>query len=247
MKILTKLIILSLFTGLIFISNTVEAYVKVNGYYKKNGTYVAPYVRSNPNGLKYDNYSYTPSQGLYNSTYGTKGSNWDTPTYITDPYYYVGKSLYESKSPTLYPTTYTTPTYKPTVSNTSYLPISYTTPKTTETVYKPVSVIVPENAREFGSTWYCKDGYKTIYDKNLNKTGCEKIIAPENSYIMGETWNCVAGYEIVYNTDNLKSGCKKKVIPANAMEFGSTWYCNMGYVNVYDKSYNKVGCELKKD
>lgn len=74
----------------------VEAYVSVKGYYRKDGTYIAPHVRSNPNGLKYDNYGYKPSQGLYNSSYGTKASTWDTPTYITDPNYYAGKSLYES-------------------------------------------------------------------------------------------------------------------------------------------------------
>jgi len=73
-----------------------DAYVNVNGYYRKDGTYVRPHVRSDPNGLKYDNYSWTPSQGLYNESYGTRGSEWDTPTYITDPDYYTGKMLYES-------------------------------------------------------------------------------------------------------------------------------------------------------
>ena len=74
---------------------TVEAYVSVKGYYKANGTYVAPYVRSNPNGLKSDNYGYKPSQGVYNKTYGTRGSAWDTPTSITDPDYYQGKAIYD--------------------------------------------------------------------------------------------------------------------------------------------------------
>lgn len=73
-----------------------EAYVSVKGYTRKDGTYVAPYVRSSPNGLKYDNYGYKPSQGLYNDSYGTKGAAWDTPTYITDPTYYTGKAIYDS-------------------------------------------------------------------------------------------------------------------------------------------------------
>ena len=67
-KLLTLLFVLSL-----LIPAHTFAYVSVKGYYKSNGTYVAPYVRSNPNGLKYDNYGYKPSQGLYNSTYGTIG------------------------------------------------------------------------------------------------------------------------------------------------------------------------------
>lgn len=72
------------------------AYVSVRGYVRKDGTYVSPHVRSNPNGLKYDNYSWTPSQGLYNKSYGTRGSKWDTPTWNTDPNYYEGKSIYDS-------------------------------------------------------------------------------------------------------------------------------------------------------
>lgn len=85
-----------IFSTLLIGINSAYAYVSVKGYYRSNGTYVAPYVRSNPNGLKYDNYGYKPSQGLYNSSYGTKGAYWDTPTYVTDPNYYIGKSLYES-------------------------------------------------------------------------------------------------------------------------------------------------------
>lgn len=74
----------------------VDAIVKVKGYYRSDGTYVRPHVRSNPNGVKYDNYSYRPSQGKYNKTYGTRGSAWDTPTYITDPDYYEGERCYDT-------------------------------------------------------------------------------------------------------------------------------------------------------
>jgi len=85
-------------TPYLYLAPTVEAYVKVKGYYRKDGTYVRPHVRSNPNGVKYDNYGYKPSQGRYNKTYGTRGATWDTPTYITDPDYYEGKALYKSGS-----------------------------------------------------------------------------------------------------------------------------------------------------
>jgi hypothetical protein len=95
-KILIGFLIFSIIGQFLFASQT-EAYVSVKGYYRSNGTYVAPHVRSNPNGLKYDNYGYKPSQGLYNPSYGTKGTTWDTPTYITDPNYYTGKSLYDNK------------------------------------------------------------------------------------------------------------------------------------------------------
>lgn len=40
------------------LSITAQADVYVNGYYKDNGTYVKPHYRSNPDGYKYNNYSY---------------------------------------------------------------------------------------------------------------------------------------------------------------------------------------------
>lgn len=89
-------IIAVLLVAVFCLSSTAEAVVNVKGYYRKDGTYVAPHVRSNPNGLKSDNYGYTPSQGKYNDTYGTRGTEWDTPTTITDPDYYKGKALYEA-------------------------------------------------------------------------------------------------------------------------------------------------------
>jgi len=91
-----KPIIVLLLAFFLIAPNFADAYVRVKGYYRKNGTYVKPHVRSNPNGLKSDNYGYKPSQGVYNKTYGTKGAKWDTSTTITDPDYYEGKSLYES-------------------------------------------------------------------------------------------------------------------------------------------------------
>lgn len=123
--IIGLLIVLSFVVG----STHAYAYVSVHGYYRSNGTYVAPYVRSNPNGLKYDNYGYKSSQGLYNPTYGTKGTNWDTPTYITDPNYYEGKALYDqgktgSSGSSSLLNTYLYPSYiKPTLptKNVSYV------------------------------------------------------------------------------------------------------------------------------
>lgn len=120
------LIVLSvfvMFSALTSYSPNALAYVSVKGYYRSNGTYVKPYVRSNPNGLKTDNYGYTPSQGQYNPTYGTKGATWDTPTTITDPNYYQGKQIYDNNqigannvlsTPTASPdlkTLYTIPTH----------------------------------------------------------------------------------------------------------------------------------------
>ena len=108
-----KLYILAVILASIFLLKigSVEAYVSVKEYYRSNGTYVAPYVRSNPNGLKSDNYGYTPSQGAYNPTYGTRGTEWDTPTTITDPDYYEGKALYDAGKTKATNTSLTTTTF----------------------------------------------------------------------------------------------------------------------------------------
>jgi hypothetical protein len=99
---------LAILFGLSFFGNTVEAYTSVKGYYRSNGTYVQPYVRSSPNALKYDNYNYSGSGSLYNKSYysPSKGysSSWYTPSYYTDSSYYSGKSLYNYNS-------YTSPSY----------------------------------------------------------------------------------------------------------------------------------------
>lgn len=50
---------------------TVSAQVHVRGYWKKDGTYVAPYVRSSPNSTKTDNYS---ARGNYNPYIGRTGT-----------------------------------------------------------------------------------------------------------------------------------------------------------------------------
>lgn len=205
-----KKIIIALFLGLFIVSgfniqvNKADAYVSVKGYYKKNGTYVAPYVRSNPNGLKYDNYGYKPSQGLYNSSYGTKGSTWDTPTYITDPDYYVGKSLYNSGS----------------TSSSS----SYTYP-TSPTYYSTTSC--PINSYLSGSSCYCSYGYKLSTDKS----SC--LIAPvktatelcQDSYgvnayssMVGKC-SCSIGYE--WSTSVEKSCIKSLTCGVNEIKSGN--------------------------
>lgn len=44
----------------------------VNGYIKKDGTYVAPHQRSDPNRTQRDNYSSKPNVNPYNGKKGTK-------------------------------------------------------------------------------------------------------------------------------------------------------------------------------
>jgi hypothetical protein len=45
---------------------------RVNGHFKKNGTYVAPHHATNPNHTQRDNYSSKPNVNPYNGKQGTK-------------------------------------------------------------------------------------------------------------------------------------------------------------------------------
>lgn len=76
--------------GIVFLclaSTTSFAAKHVNGYYKKDGTYVQPYYKSDPNGTPTDNYSF---KGNINPYTGKEGQNY----YKNDPQspYYTGGS-----------------------------------------------------------------------------------------------------------------------------------------------------------
>lgn len=65
---------------IILMSSVCIAKVYVNGYYRKDGTYVAPHYRSDPDGIVTNNYSYP---GNYNPNTGkiTGGTPSYTPSY----------------------------------------------------------------------------------------------------------------------------------------------------------------------
>lgn len=63
-----------LILGFLFLTlapSAVEGRVSVRGYTRRNGTYVAPYYRTSPNRVRYDNWS---SKGNYNLYTGKKGT-----------------------------------------------------------------------------------------------------------------------------------------------------------------------------
>src|SRR5437899_757879 len=100
-KLITRLAVAAVWGALVVAPFAASAYTSVRGYYRSNGTYVQPYVRSSPNALRYDNYRYNGNGSLYNSTYyGSSRSyspSWYQPSYNTDPSYYYGRSLYNSR------------------------------------------------------------------------------------------------------------------------------------------------------
>lgn len=98
---------------LVFLNTSVASAGWVNGYSKSDGTYVNGYWRSDPNGLKYDNYSFDGDwSDAFNDSYyaPTKNysSDWYTPAWVTQDDYYVGKSFFDSRNSY---TTYDSSTY----------------------------------------------------------------------------------------------------------------------------------------
>lgn len=208
--------------------NNVDAYVSVKGYTKKDGTYVAPYVRSNPNGLKSDNYGYTPSQGTYNKTYGTRGSSWDTPTYVTDPYYYQGKSIYESGNSN---------TYNPSYTATPSCPIN--------SYYDGISsckcnygyVVSGGSCVSANSLCYAQLGYSSSYDSISNACKCN------SGYVIGVSGQCISASSYCSNQIGLMSqynGLTNKCECMYGYEFNgsSCVYKTKNYSNYSSNSYN---------
>ncbi|MCE3238978.1 MAG: hypothetical protein K0R24_1959 [Gammaproteobacteria bacterium] len=65
-----KLKIITTFITVMVLANIANATQRTNGYVRKNGTYVAPYVSTSPNSSRYDNYS---TKGNINPYTGKSG------------------------------------------------------------------------------------------------------------------------------------------------------------------------------
>ena len=123
------------------------AQVKVKGYYRKDGTYVQPHYRSNPDGNPYNNWSYPGNTNPYTG----KTATGNPDTYLNN--YYNRSSSSSSPSSYSYPsTTYSTPSnsnYNST--STSYYSSYYVTANTL-------------NVRSGPSTYYSVIGSLTYAD-----------------------------------------------------------------------------------
>lgn len=213
--------------------------VYVKGYYRKDGTYVRPHTRSSPNGLKYDNYSWTPSQGLYNETYGTRGSTWDTPTWETQTDYWEGYQQYEESNNDYVHEGYeayggifnmgTDGTY---TSNGIINLGSDSTSPFTFTQYNTHNC--PENSfyDSLNDKCKCVYGYAAYFAKN------KCVVIPENAHAVetsANAWECDYGF-VEKNNE-----CFKETA-GTTYQFND---CNNGYVKNYstgtcDSSYNSA-------
>lgn len=78
------------FLGFLLVS-TADAAVYVRGYYRSNGTYVAPHYRSNPDGNPYNNWSFPGNTNPYTGVTATGNPD----TYLNN-YYNNNSSSYSS-------------------------------------------------------------------------------------------------------------------------------------------------------
>lgn len=67
-------------------SATAFAQVHVNGYTRSNGTYVQPYVKTQPNSNTYDNYSTKGNTNPYTGRAGTVNPIPSYPSNVYKPY-----------------------------------------------------------------------------------------------------------------------------------------------------------------
>lgn len=66
--------------------STASAQTHVRGYVRKDGTYVAPHVRSAPNNSTYDNYNTKGNVNPYTGQAGTQNPTPSFPTYRAPAY-----------------------------------------------------------------------------------------------------------------------------------------------------------------
>lgn len=215
--------------------------VWVNGYYRKDGTYVSPHYRSAPDGNPYNNWSfpgnlnpYTGSVAVgdpstYMSNYCSKSPN---NPYCVGSYfnYYSGYSpefdIYKNYKPSRNKS-YSSPSNE---GYSNFYDIQNYNYQSCESGYswnfynkKCEEIVVPSNAHlnPHGTGWNCNSGYKI----NPQTAQCEKVSIQSNVHLnpYGTGWVCDNGYKINHRT----AQCQKQIIPQNIEKdsSGEYWVC----------------------
>ena len=101
-----KKLILTFVVAIIATMSFAQNHVKVNGYYRSNGTYVQPHYRTALNNTVRDNWSTYPNVNPYTGKTGTKHYNTtsypSTPTYYNKPTNYNYKTTYPRSNNSYY-------------------------------------------------------------------------------------------------------------------------------------------------
>ncbi len=87
MKRIVLALLVLLLSGMAFADET------VHGYYRRDGTYVAPYHRTAPNQYRYDNYSSQGNTNPYTGQRGTQPNEFSTPPVYNRSNPYGGSNL----------------------------------------------------------------------------------------------------------------------------------------------------------
>lgn len=174
-----------------------EALVNVKGYRRKDGTYVRPHVRSDPDGSPYNNFSYP---GNYNPNTG-KASTGNVDTYLKN---YGSGSSYGTYD-------YTPPTY----SAPTYTPPAYAPPASTRSC--------PVHATWNGMACACDAGYRVDATRTscvVEIKSCESQFGP-NAYAVGALCYCVAGTSFNALTGTCDRPAQRAASPKPSS--GSSW------------------------
>ena len=171
-----------------------EAAVRVKGYYRKDGTYVKPHYRSNPDGNPYNNWSFPGNVNPYTG----KVAPGNPDTYLKNYNKSGSSGLSGSSNVSLKSPSISIPTNAHAVGSfwecdTGYVKkdskcISYTedcTNRFGENVYGKKS------SENNNSSCYCKTGFE--WSKSI-KACVKKISIPTNAHAVDSSWECNVGY-----------------------------------------------------
>lgn len=216
---------------------TAHASVYVNGYFRKDGTYVQPHYRSNPDGNPYNNWSYPGNVNPYTGKVATGNSE----TYLKN-YYNKGSSGVGSSSVIVcergfranYQTNQCEKVIIPDNAVLNYFGNDFECIrgfKRNSNANSCDIVVIPDNGKldYFGHDFECNRGFK----KNHIKISCDKVIIPENAELsyLGDDFECVKGFKRNYPLGR----CDAVVIPENAAldYLGHDFECNRGFKKNY--------------
>jgi hypothetical protein len=218
------------------------AQVRVKGYYRSNGTYVQPHVRSSPDADPYNNYSYP---GNYNP-YTGKTASGNEDTYLSNNYDRSSATSSQSKGYTSensnmsYYTNDTKPDRIAINSSGSYaLKYSVETGVTKYHLYN-------SNQTVCGKMFFFKDGDMCIYDmsNNLLKRSPNTFpddfnikpkIAPKgDKMIIGNNGD----YGVEYSNDENVN--KFYLYHSDNTKYGKVFFFNDGDMCIYDLNNNLI-------
>jgi hypothetical protein len=207
--------------------------VSVKGYTRADGTYVAPHMRSAPDGVTSNNWT---TKGNVNPYTGKEGAlnqpiNGDSKGDVYVKGYFRADGTYvephmRSAPDGVAPNNWTA---EGNVNPHTGKEGTLKNQSTQKIKAKPLSTVrapnleIPEHAKldYFGNNWECLRGYRIV------GSGCAAVEIPVNAKLdyFGHDWECVRGYR------STGSGCAAVEMPANAKldYFGHDWECVRGY------------------